>query len=100
MATLHISDIELSGALGNFISELTESAEVLIHGDNLDHNSRERYRAAEQTVLFLLHHWHKSVCTSDECEDNRREMINSIKKRTGCTDYHAGVIIDQLRDAA
>ena len=97
MATLHISDIELSGALGNFISELTESAEVLIHGDNLDHNSRERYRAAEQTVLFLLHHWHKSVCTGD---DDRRDLINSIKKRTGCTDYHAGVIIDQLKAAA
>jgi hypothetical protein len=102
MATINISEQDHMQALYNLFREMSEATEAIIEMETVSLNSPNwaRYHAAENMAFFLLSQYHKSVCIGDECEDNRREMINSIKKRTGCTDYHAGVIIDQLRAAA
>jgi len=99
MATINISEQDHMQALYNLFREMSEATEAIIEMETVSLNSPNwaRYHAAENMAFFLLSQYHKSVCTGD---DDRREMINSIKKRTGCTDYHAGVIIDQLRDAA
>ena len=99
MATINISEQDHMQALFNLFREMSEATEAIIEMETVSLNSSNwaRYHAAENMAFFLLQQYHKSTC---ECVDNRRDLINSIKKRTGCTDYHAGVIIDQLRAAA
>jgi hypothetical protein len=100
MATINISEQDHMQALFNSLNEMSEAADDIMNMATVSEKiltNRARYRAAENMAFFLMAQWHKSTC---ECTENRREMINSIKKRTGCTDYHAGVIIDQLRAAA
>ena len=99
MATINISERDHMQALYNLFREMSEATEAIIEMETVSLNSPNwaRYHAAENMAFFLLSQYHKSTC---ECDDDRRDLINSIKKRTGCTDYHAGVIIDQLRDAA
>ena len=99
MATINISEHDHMQALFNLFREMSEATEDIIEMETVSLNSPNwaRYHAAENMAFFLLQQYHKSTC---ECVDDRRDLINSIKKRTGCTDYHAGVIIDQLRAAA
>jgi len=99
MATINISEQDHMQALYNLFREMSEATEAIIEMETVSLNSPNwaRYHAAENMAFFLLSQYHKSTC---ECDDDRRDLINSIKKRTGCTDYHAGVIIDQLKAAA
>ena len=100
MATINISEKDHMQALYNSLGDMSEAAESVMSFDTSSGKllaERARYRAAENMAFFLMAQWHKATC---ECTENRRDLINSIKKRTGCTDYHAGVIIDQLRAAA
>ena len=99
MATINISEQDHMQALFNLFREMSEATEAIIEMETVSLNSSNwaRYHAAENMAFFLLQQYHKSTC---ECTEDRRELINSIKKRTGCSDYHAGVIIDQLRAAA
>tara|TARA_R100000306_G_C4304920_1_gene107112 strand:- start:248 stop:550 length:303 start_codon:yes stop_codon:yes gene_type:complete len=100
MAIINISEQDHMQALYNLILEMSEAAEGWMNMSTVSEKllaNRARYQAAENMVFFLMSQYHKSTCA---CTDNRRDLINSIKKRTGCSDYHAGVIIDQLRDAA
>ena len=100
MATINISEQDHMQALYNLFVEMSEAADDIMEMETVSEKiltNRARYRAAENMAFFLMSQYHKSTCA---CVDNRRDLINSIKKRTGCSDYHAGMIIDQVRDAA
>ena len=103
MATINISEQDHMQALYNLFVEMSDAVDDILEFATLETvntqivANRARYRAAENMAFFLLSQYHKSTC---ECTENRRDLINSIKKRTGCSDYHAGIIVDQLRDAA
>jgi hypothetical protein len=100
MATINISEQDHMQALYNLFVEMSEAADDIMEMETVSEKiltNRARYRAAENMAFFLMSQYHKSTCA---CTDSRRDLINSIKKRTGCSDYHAGIIVDQLRQAA